>query len=117
MASQAKMTDQQQMKCISKDKQANSVFLDLEEAYEARMISAKDFFQTMDSAAGCPQLKKGLQKLHSSLISKLHPSTDIHPSYESSGSAPSSMSFDPPPPNFDPPPPFPDSPGGPGFFE
>lgn len=66
---QAKLTDQQSMKCIDGDKQTKSAFQDLQAAYEMRLVTAKDFFKVMEKPASCPQLRKDLKKLHASAIS------------------------------------------------
>jgi hypothetical protein len=68
---QAKLSDRQAMKCISQDRQSQSRFLDLEQAYEMRSVSAKDFYKVFDKAANCPQLKKNISKLHGDMIARL----------------------------------------------
>lgn len=79
--SQAKLNDQQIMNCISQDKQAQSALLDLEQAYEMRSVSAKDFFQAFDKAENCSKLKKNLQKLHADLLSTLRTPQEKAPSF------------------------------------
>ncbi|MBK9321914.1 MAG: hypothetical protein IPM97_02960 [Bdellovibrionaceae bacterium] len=68
---QAKLNDTQAMKCIYQHRQTQVAFLDLEQAYEMRSVSAKDFFQAIDNAPNCSQLRKNLKKLHGTLISQL----------------------------------------------
>ncbi|HEY8270917.1 MAG TPA: hypothetical protein VIG33_08505 [Pseudobdellovibrionaceae bacterium] len=64
---QAKLSDQQSMKCINADKLTHLEFQDLQAAYDMRLVSAKDFFRVMD-APNCAQLKKDLKKLHGSAL-------------------------------------------------
>jgi hypothetical protein len=59
----AKLNSQQTGKCIYSDKTTESAFQDLQAAYGLRLIEAKDFFQSMDKAKNCAELKKNLQKL------------------------------------------------------
>lgn len=66
---QAKLSDQQSMKCIDSDRLTKSAFQDLQAAYEMRLVTAKDFFKVMEKPASCPQLKKDLKKLHASAVS------------------------------------------------
>lgn len=68
VVAQGKLSDQQSMKCINADESTKSVFQDLQAAYEMRLVTAKDFFQVMDKAPGCSQLKKDLKKLHASAV-------------------------------------------------
>jgi len=68
--SHAKLSNRQTMKCIDADKLTKSAFLDLQAAYEMRLVTAKDFFQVMDKAPNCPQLRKDLKKLQASAISQ-----------------------------------------------
>jgi len=68
--SHAKLSNRQTMKCIDADKLTKSAFLDLQAAYEMRLVTAKDFFQVMDKAPNCPQLRKDLKKLQVSAISQ-----------------------------------------------
>lgn len=69
-ASFAKLSDRQSMKCIDTDRLTKSVFQDLQTAYDMRLVTAKNFFQVMDMAPSCPQLRKDLKKLHASAISQ-----------------------------------------------
>jgi hypothetical protein len=89
----AKLSDDSAMKCISGDKQTRSSFLDLEQAYEMRSVSAKDFFQAFDKSVNCPQLRKNLNKLHVDMIAKLPTpqSRENKTSLDFVGSAPSSV--------------------------
>jgi len=66
----AKLSDRQAMKCIDTDALAKSAFQDLQAAYEMRMVSAKDFFNVMDKASNCPQLKKDIKKLQASAMAQ-----------------------------------------------
>lgn len=66
---QAKLSDQQSMKCIDSDRLTKSAFQDLQAAYEMRLVTAKDFFKVMEKPTSCPQLKKDLKKLHASAVS------------------------------------------------
>jgi len=68
VVAQAKLTDQQSMKCIDSDRKTKSAFQDLQAAYEMRLLTAKDFFKVMEKPASCPQLKKDLSKLHASAV-------------------------------------------------
>ncbi len=70
-SAQAKLNDNQVMKCIYQHRQTQVAFLDLEQAYEMRSVSAKDFFQAIDNAPSCPQLRKNIKRLHGTMISRL----------------------------------------------
>jgi len=69
VVAQAKLSDQQSMKCIDGDRQTKSAFQDLQAAYEMRLVTAKDFFKVMEKPSNCPQLRKDLKKLHASAVS------------------------------------------------
>ncbi|MGZ3744436.1 MAG: hypothetical protein ACXWRE_02750 [Pseudobdellovibrionaceae bacterium] len=105
----AKLSDQQSMKCIDGDKLTQSVFQDLQAAYEMRIVTAKDFFQVMEKPSNCPQLRKDLKKLHSSALAALpQTKSGFRPSKTSSGSdfGENHHSFVPSPPSPPPPPPM-----------
>lgn len=114
MGAQAKLKDHEVMKCIDGDKPTRSIFQDLQAAYEMRIVSAKDFFDVMDKAKGCPQLKRDLKKLQARAISQFsapkRPSRDTemnNHSFENTESVPAPAAtgnipaFPPPPPDFD----------------
>lgn len=110
---QAKLSDQQSMKCIDGDRQTKSAFQDLQAAYEMRLVTAKDFFKVMEKPSNCPQLRKDLKKLHASAVStfpRAKSATRLDSGFSSGGSADSShfgedtsapldsYGFPPPPP-------------------
>ena len=90
LTSHAKMSDKVAMKCISADKPTRIAFLDLEQAYEMRSVTAKDFVQVFSNASTCPQLRKNLNKLHGDMIAKLPARTNKSTLDFSSGSPQSS---------------------------
>lgn len=119
---QAKLSDQQSMKCIDTDGQTKSAFQDLQAAYEMRLVTAKDFFKVMEKPSSCPQLRKDLKKLHASAVStfpRAKTATRLDSGFGgyNAPSAPSVPNFrndGPPAPDFGdafppPPPPMPDS--------
>jgi len=80
--SHAKLSDTASMKCISQDKGTRSALWDLEQAYEMRSISAKNFFRAFDKAETCQQLRKNLHKLHGEMISRLPTPVPKAPNFE-----------------------------------
>lgn len=68
-SAQAKLNDQQSMKCIDGDKLSHLAFQDLQAAYEMRLVSAKDFLKVMEAPLSCPQLREDLKKLQASAFS------------------------------------------------
>lgn len=82
-----KLNDQQSMKCINADEPTKSVFQDLQAAYEMRLVTAKDFFQVMDKAPSCPQLRKDLKKLQASAVASF-------PQSKSAAHAPRKSAYD-----------------------
>src|ERR1700687_2413725 len=71
LSAHARLNDQQAIKCIEKDAVAARSFHDLETAYEMRMVDAKDFLKVLKSPASCPELKKSVNKLHTSMMAKI----------------------------------------------
>ena len=91
LLSEAKLSDNAAMKCISGDKVTRSAFLDLEQAYEMRSVSAKDFFQAFEKAPSCPSLRKNLQKLRTDLIARMPTPSLKAPRFESMAPAENEM--------------------------
>lgn len=118
---QAKLSDQQSMKCIDSDQLTKSAFQDLQAAYEMRLVTAKDFFKVMEKPSNCPQLRKDLKKLHASAVAtfpRAKSATRLDPmggygSQNNSAPTPNFQTDGPPVPDFGdfppPPPPMPDS--------
>ncbi|MBC7371516.1 MAG: hypothetical protein H7326_08125 [Bdellovibrionaceae bacterium] len=94
LTAEAKLTDSAAMNCISRDKVTRSAFLDLEQAYEMRSVSAKDFFQAFDKSRSCPALRKNLQKLHGDMIARMPTPPTKAPRFEafSPSAEPSALS-------------------------
>jgi hypothetical protein len=98
------LSNRQTMKCIDTDKLTKSAFSDLQAAYEMRLVTAKDFYEVMDKAPNCPQLRKDLKKLQASAIAQF-PQSKGSLGRSRGYAAPSSPSSSPhgayePPPNF-----------------
>jgi hypothetical protein len=74
----AKLSDRQAMKCLSQDRNAESAFSDLEQAYGMRLVTAKDFFDVIDKASDCSQLKKNVKKLRADMVSRFPDPSTIH---------------------------------------
>lgn len=109
IAAQARLNDQQAIKCIEKDPSVASSFHDLETAYEMKMIDSKEFLKVLKRPISCPELKASVKQLHGIMMAKIPDPQHLPESFDSGldgdGNAvtgdfnPDAVTF-PPPPEF-----------------